>query len=673
MSTNLIGQILLNRYRVESFVASGGMGAVYRVWDTQRNVPLAMKVLHADLADDPSVFKRFEREARALQNLAHPNIVPFYGLHHVDDFVFILEQYIDGFTLQKLLRRPPRSLELGEALTYMKALCAALGYAHAHDVVHCDVKPGNVMINQGGQIYLADFGIARHAESTTTTMGAAGTPAYMAPEQIMGHAVTLATDVYALGVLFYELLTGQRPFRGTEKETESAGPTAAERIRYAHVQLPPPDPRLLNPRLPEGLVQVLFTALAKQPAQRYPNAPAFFIAICRSLGVSPESVPDRAPVPTEMINPPTDRSTGQSGRMVQPQPGAPPRPWWLWAGGGLAALIVLGLGMAFLISLLGATAQLPTEVVRVVTVTALPNGDISAPVQMPPDASSVPVGAAEIPAAQANSSPKNLPGALVSTATAAPAPTDTPVPLPLATDTPVPLPTATDTPEPPPTATSVPTETPDTRYPPACANPGETWISPVDGMQLACVPVGDAFWIDTTEVTNAMYQRCVQAGVCSPPYFDANASAFHNYFGSSSYNNYPVAAVSWTQAGQYCEWAGRRLPSQSEWKQAAGNKDGNTYPWGSGIDCGRANYNPDGNFCGIQFTTAVGSYPAGRSPYGAYDLAGNVFEWVNEDCSAGKTFMGGSWNDDASAARIDNAACRAASTQSSKLGFRCAY
>src|SRR3972149_8492524 len=183
------------------------MGAVYRVWDLKRNVPLAMKVLHSDLADDPHMFKRFQREANALKRLTHPNIVQFYGLFHTLDIAFLLERFVDGPSLKDILRQK-KQLSIQEVLVYLKALCAALGYAHANGVVHCDVKPGNVLIDQGGNIYLTDFGVARHAESTTTTLGTAGTPAYMAPEQIRGEAVTPATDVYALGVMLFEMLTG---------------------------------------------------------------------------------------------------------------------------------------------------------------------------------------------------------------------------------------------------------------------------------------------------------------------------------------------------------------------------------------------------------------------------------------------------------------------------------
>ncbi len=161
MSASIIGQTLLNQFRIDAYLASGGMGTVYRVWDLKRNVPLAMKVLHEDLAEDPSIFKRFKREARALEKLAHPNIVPFYGLHQTKAFAFLLERYIDGPTLKKILRKHGKPLETEEALVYLKAMTSALGYAHAHGVVHCDVKPGNVMVDQGGSIYLTDFGVAQ--------------------------------------------------------------------------------------------------------------------------------------------------------------------------------------------------------------------------------------------------------------------------------------------------------------------------------------------------------------------------------------------------------------------------------------------------------------------------------------------------------------------------------
>ncbi|MGD2251598.1 MAG: DUF2817 domain-containing protein [Anaerolineales bacterium] len=294
----LVHQVLDNQYRVEAFVAAGGMGTVYRVWDLKRNVPLAMKVLHGELAEDPSVFKLFQREARALKKLAHPNIVPFYGLFRSDDIAFLLERFIEGPTLKQILKqRGGKPLPEAEALPYLKALSSALGYAHAHGVVHCDVKPGNVMVDRGGAIYLTDFGVARHADSTVTTLGFAGTAAYMAPEQCRGEAVTAQTDVYALGVMLFEMLTGQRPFTGNEPGAQEAGSTLTERIRHAHLNLDPPDPQALNPNLSPAMAQVILKALAKRPLDRQEGVRQLYQAACAAQGVGIDTLSDRATLP----------------------------------------------------------------------------------------------------------------------------------------------------------------------------------------------------------------------------------------------------------------------------------------------------------------------------------------------------------------------------------------
>jgi serine/threonine-protein kinase len=364
----IIGQILLNQFRVDAFVASGGMGAVYKVWDMRRNVSLAMKMLHAELAEDPSIFKRFEREARALQRLAHPNIVPFYGLYKTDDFAFLLEQYVDGPTLKHVLRQQyGKPLTIEQTLIYLKALSAALGYAHNNGVVHCDVKPGNVMVDRGGTIYLTDFGIARHAESTTTTLSAAGTAAYMAPEQCRAEPVTAQTDVYALGVIIYEMLTGSRPFQGDERGAESSGATAGERIRYAHVHLKPPDPRQFNPALSTALADALLKALAKEPAARYRDARALYEAVCAAAQADPDMVPDRAVLAAGLFG----AVQATQGKPVQeiyepPAPIVQPvsstqrnrRQAGILLAGALALVVIAGVTVA---ALSGGTSRTPTS------------------------------------------------------------------------------------------------------------------------------------------------------------------------------------------------------------------------------------------------------------------------------------------------------------------------
>lgn len=296
---DLIGKLLLNRFRVDRFVDTGGMSVVYKVWDIERNFPLAMKVLRLDLADDPSILKRFEREARALERLRHPHIVPSYGIHQSGDLVFLLEQFVDGPTLKNILeQKEHKLLPIEEAVIYLKALGTALGYAHANGVVHCDVKPGNVMVDRGGNIFLADFGIARHADSTTTTMGVAGSPAYMAPEQIRGEAVSPATDVYALGIILFEMLSGRRPFSGVGTGSSQSGQTAAERVRLEHLTAKVPDPRSFNPAVPEKLANVVMTALAKAPQQRFQSTTDFLEVVCTGVGIKSSDVPDRVLPPT---------------------------------------------------------------------------------------------------------------------------------------------------------------------------------------------------------------------------------------------------------------------------------------------------------------------------------------------------------------------------------------
>lgn len=372
---NLIGQILLNQFRVDEFIASGGMGAVYRVTDLKRNTPLAMKVLHAELADDPTVFKRFQREAQALQQLKHPNIVPFYGLYHERGLTFLLEDFIPGSSLQEILHQS-RTLPLNEVLTYMKGLCAALGYAHSQNIVHCDIKPGNVMVNNHGNIFLADFGIARFVgATTTTTIGVAGTPSYMAPEQIVGRGITPLTDIYALGVVLFEMLVGQRPFRGTEPGTELGGSTPSERIRYGHLRMPPPDPHQINSNINPALAQVVLRALAKNPAGRFQSAQEFFNVMCHAAQRQPQQVSDETTIigvynePTYILTSPISNPPHSNSMRIQGQGNTV-----LLFMIGIFVIALSGFGAAIMINdkLSAPTMQLSTTPPPIITLTHTP-------------------------------------------------------------------------------------------------------------------------------------------------------------------------------------------------------------------------------------------------------------------------------------------------------------
>lgn len=275
--SEMVGRTIADRYRVDAFVGRGGMADVYKVWDSQRLAYLALKQLHADLAEDIAFLRRFRREARTLEALAHPNIVRFYGLEQVDGLAFMMMDYVEGVHLRKAIFENHAALPLEQALGIMRPVTAALHYAHGQGIAHCDMKPANVMIKQNGDVFVADFGIARLAESATTTMAGAGTPAYMAPEQCRAEAVDGRTDIYALGIVLYEMVTGgERPFVG---EHATGTGSTSEKVRWEQLNAPPPSPREFNPALPPAVEQVIFKCLEKDPRSRYQSTPDLWNAL----------------------------------------------------------------------------------------------------------------------------------------------------------------------------------------------------------------------------------------------------------------------------------------------------------------------------------------------------------------------------------------------------------
>lgn len=257
----------IGRYRVDAVAGRGGMGLVYRAWDDRLRRVVAIKMIAPHMATDPKFRERFEREPLLAAQIEHPNVIPVYEVGEYEGSVFIVMRYVDGVDLGELLRRSGR-LEPRAAAAIVVQIAAALDSAHAHGLVHRDVKPSNVLVTgePGSEhVYLTDFGITKPMAQTsglTATGGLLGTIDYAAPEQLLGGPVDARIDVYALGCVLYQLLTGAVPF---PRDTDTA------KI-FAHVSDPPPPASAIAPALPPALDRVLAKAMAKDPEERYPSA-----------------------------------------------------------------------------------------------------------------------------------------------------------------------------------------------------------------------------------------------------------------------------------------------------------------------------------------------------------------------------------------------------------------
>ena len=269
----------IGSYEILALLGDGGSGPVYHGLHTQLARPAAIKVLRGDLAEDPNVVRRFQREARIAAQLHHPNIVEIYDTGERDGFYYIARGLVDGQSLRQLLdeRRPA----FGESVRIARQIAEALDHAHERGVIHRDLNPGGIVIDRRGQVTVVDFGIAGAVEDLipvsgdpTTMSSWFETPAYVAPEQATGQPAVPASDIYALGAIVYEMLTGEPPFSGTDPQD----------LLAALLRETPPPPTERNPALPPGIDEVIMQALAKTPTDRYPTGAAFISEVTRVLG-----------------------------------------------------------------------------------------------------------------------------------------------------------------------------------------------------------------------------------------------------------------------------------------------------------------------------------------------------------------------------------------------------
>ena len=257
------GQKINDRYEIIRSIGEGGMANVYLGYDTILDRNVAIKVLRGDLSNDEKFVRRFQREALSASSLAHPNIVEMYDVGEDDGTYYIVMEYVDGKTLKQLLKKRG-TLTLSEAIDIMSQLTDGMAHAHDSYIIHRDLKPQNIMIKDDGQIKITDFGIAMALNSTqlTQTNSVMGSVHYLPPEQASGKGSTIKSDIYSMGIIFYELLSGSLPFRGDN----------AVEIALKHMREPLPSLREENSAIPQSIENIIKKATAKNPKNRYDSA-----------------------------------------------------------------------------------------------------------------------------------------------------------------------------------------------------------------------------------------------------------------------------------------------------------------------------------------------------------------------------------------------------------------
>ncbi len=329
--------ILNNRYLLLATIAGGGMAVVYKAQDRLLNRVVAVKVLRPEYASDPAFLASFRQEAQAAANLTHPNVVTIYDVGQDQDRHYIVMEHVEGRDLKTIIREEA-PFSIGRALDITIDVCAGVGFAHRAGIVHCDLKPQNVLISPDGRVKVTDFGIARAFSQIVPREVETvwGTPHYFAPEQAAGELTTPASDVYSIGIMLFEMLTGRLPFDASDHAT----------LAMMHMRQEPLPLHRLNPQVPLQLEQIVRKVLAKEPSARYRSAEhlgrilaGYQQGASQVTGFQPITVPPvPAPVAAERIAPPA------ASRRARPYPREERgSDWQLWFLGAVAALAVLGL------------------------------------------------------------------------------------------------------------------------------------------------------------------------------------------------------------------------------------------------------------------------------------------------------------------------------------------
>jgi len=444
---DLVGTTLGN-YQIIQEIGRGGMAVVYRAFQPSLRRYVAIKVLPEYLQVDPEFVARFQREARAAAQLSHPNVVTIYDVGEQAGVHYIAMEYLEGGSLLDRLARGP--LRSGEALQIVEQVGSALDFAHSHGLIHRDIKPANILFSADNRPKVTDFGIARAGDTSRLTRAGTmlGTPEYMSPEQAEGRPVDYRADLYALGVILYEMLTGRVPFHA---DTPHA-------IVYALIHQPPPPPRQLRPDLPPAVEAVLLKALAKQPNDRFQRGADMATALRGAAALPPVAAPRAAVdmrhgLPAIVAAPAGSLSQGQDSGRGRGKPPVTPVPVrkkgqpLVWILVGVVGVLAVVLAVLLALAVTGGLKEGSVAAITVVVTDELPASPVSTESIIIQVVTSSPTEGGGAPTEQPPAT-----GVIVPTAEQV----ETPVP---PSDTPTPSTTATHTATPtkrPPTPTSRP-------------------------------------------------------------------------------------------------------------------------------------------------------------------------------------------------------------------------
>jgi formylglycine-generating enzyme required for sulfatase activity/predicted Ser/Thr protein kinase len=664
----------ISKYTISGEIGKGGMGVVYRGSDPLIGRPVAVKTIRLDILKGDSgredALKRFLREAQAAGNLSHPNIVTIYDVGEHEGLIYIAMEFIDGCSLESLLQQK-RKFTLKEITHLFSQIGSALDYAHQKGIVHRDIKPANILVGRDLKVSIVDFGIARTSASTMTQTGMLmGTPRYMSPEQIAGKKVDNRADIFSLGAILYELLTQRNPFEGESITTVI--------YKIMHAELPPLSD--FNKQLPAGLEGVVKKALARDADARYRTCGELLADLQRIV-----SFEGQAATVNEKASPFQETQLlATAGKTILAQRAKKKQPLFFT----LAALIVLlALAVFFIWFSNRRSSQSAPAGKEVVQTAPMPDASREEAKTIIQAASAAGQPGAAVKTTSEITLPEKQIGGkadIQTTGTRPRAQTEKAAEMAVQA-------AAQAQAEKPAANVAV---TNKKGFPERVFFNRTVMVWIPQGYFTIGSPKGEgdadehpahkvfisSFWLGKTEVTFEQFDLfCRESGRRLPA---------DEGWGRGSR---PVINVSWDDADSYCRWLAQktdcnfRLPCEAEWEKAGRDK----YPWGWSAP-GADQVNMKGNGDGFAYAAPIGSFPAGESPYGILDMAGNVWEWMADwydpsyyQASAGRdprgpatgqdrVVRGGSWRDGLDLIRSANRSSERPGQRLNILGFRVA-